>query len=142
MRELNELAMLYVPLYNSSKSVSEILKEVVTLAKDAFTDIEVCEKVILLSALVSNKFIPDEEFQEIWEEIYMLIDEIKILKYAKMDGVNEGLERGRQEGRQEEKVDLVQNALREKLPVESIASIFGLSIEEIRIIEQEKIEKK
>ena len=73
MRELNELAMLYVPLYNSSKSVSEILKEVITLAKDAFTDIEVYEKVILLSALVSNKFIPDEEFQEIWEEIYMLM---------------------------------------------------------------------
>ena len=149
---INELELLYLPLYNKSTgTVGGMLKKVIALTKEIFSD-EMRQNIMLLAALISNKFIPDEEFQEIWEEIHMLIDEIKILKYAKRDGVREGLERGRseglkrghnqglkrgrQEGQQENQQTVVRKSLQEKLPIEIISSISGMSIEDIQAIEK------
>ena len=47
------------------------------------------------------------------------------------DARYEGRQQGLQEGRQEEKFDVARNALREKLPVVTVAKLTGLSLDEI-----------
>ena len=75
----------------------------------------------------------------------MLIDEIKILKYAKRDGVKEGLELGRKEGlqkgRQENQQTVVRKSLQEKLPIEIISNISGMSIDDIQAIKKSESDK-
>jgi predicted transposase/invertase (TIGR01784 family) len=53
------------------------------------------------------------------------------------DAYGQGLLEGRQEGRQEEKLEIVRNALLEKMPMETIARLTGLSIEGITRIAAE-----
>ena len=121
---------------------------IVCIAPKAISDSEKREKVLFLAMLIANKFIPEQEFNKIWEEIRMIIDEIKVLKYAKLDGMKEGLEKGLEQGlekgleqgRYEEKIEIVQKALKKKLPVEVIANISGLTIEEAQTIEKESFE--
>ena len=50
------------------------------------------------------------------------------------DARYEGLQEGRQEGRQEGLQGVVRNALREKMPMENIARLTGLSLEEIKAL--------
>jgi predicted transposase/invertase (TIGR01784 family) len=49
---------------------------------------------------------------------------------ARYEGRQEGLQEGRQEGRQEGIYSVAENALRENMPVETVARLTGLSIEE------------
>jgi len=46
--------------------------------------------------------------------------------------INEAQRKGLQEGRQEEKIELARNLLREKSPVDFIAKVTGLTLEEIK----------
>ena len=56
------------------------------------------------------------------------------LQEGRQEGRLEGLQEGRQEGRQEGIYGVVENALREKMPVETIARLTGLSLDEINRI--------
>ena len=49
----------------------------------------------------------------------------------------EGIREGREEGRQDEKIELVKSALQEGFPIESIALITKLDVNDVRRIEQE-----
>jgi predicted transposase/invertase (TIGR01784 family) len=51
---------------------------------------------------------------------------------ARYEGRQEGLQAGEQKGRQEEKLGLARNLLREKMPVETIVRLTGLSFEDVK----------
>ena len=51
---------------------------------------------------------------------------------ARYEGRQEGLQEGRQEGLQEGKLEVARNALREKLPLETVVKLTGLSLEEVK----------
>jgi predicted transposase/invertase (TIGR01784 family) len=53
-------------------------------------------------------------------------------KEGLQEGLQEGLRKGLQDGRQEEKFEVARNALREKLPVETIMKLTGLSLDEVK----------
>ncbi|MDR1242740.1 MAG: Rpn family recombination-promoting nuclease/putative transposase [Deltaproteobacteria bacterium] len=46
-------------------------------------------------------------------------------------GLQKGLQEGLQKGRQEERIEVARNALREKLPVETVVKLTGLSLNEV-----------
>ncbi|MDR2390244.1 MAG: Rpn family recombination-promoting nuclease/putative transposase [Planctomycetota bacterium] len=50
---------------------------------------------------------------------------------GRQEGLREGEQKGRQEGLREGKREIVRNALREKLPLETIGKLTGLSLEEV-----------
>ncbi|KAA6343205.1 hypothetical protein EZS27_009111, partial [termite gut metagenome] len=65
---------------------------------------------------------------------------------AKEEGIEEGIEKGKMEGKIEGKIErnkeIVLNAHRSALPVETISSITGLSQEEIQVIIQQDKPKR
>ena len=55
-------------MYNGeNKSVAEMMKMIVCIAPKAISDSEKREKVLFLAMLIANKFIPEQEFNKIWE---------------------------------------------------------------------------
>ena len=87
---VNELEVVYLPLYNSSsKTVVQFLEEVVALAPRISADREHSQKMILLSALLTNKFISDSEYAKLWEGIKMVIEELKLFQFARADAIAE-----------------------------------------------------
>jgi predicted transposase/invertase (TIGR01784 family) len=56
---------------------------------------------------------------------------------GKQEGKQEGLQEGRQEGRQEVKLEIAVNALRERIPVEAVAKLTGMTIDELKQIAAE-----
>jgi len=73
--EINELELIYVPLmYNESRSVAELLKLVVSMAKKIEMNPEKREKILLISTLVANKFVPEKEFQKILGGKFKIFD--------------------------------------------------------------------
>ena len=117
---INELELIYAPLYNSSnKSVAQLLKEVMQLAPKAANDKSEYEKIIILSALLTNKFISEVDFKRVWEEIRMVLEELNLMKYAKSRYVRE------------EKEKIAINLLEQGLGIEIIMKATGLTQEEI-----------
>ena len=53
---------------------------------------------------------------------------------GRLEGIQEGIQKGREEGQKESALTLVKNALQQGLDLPTIASITGLSIEEIQTI--------
>ena len=60
-------------------------------------------------------------------------DEVARRKYAFQTGKQEG----RQEGRQEERQDMARRLLLEKDPIEKVAKVTGLSLDEVKILASE-----
>ena len=54
----------------------------------------------------------------------------------KNNGLKEGREEGIKEGKKEEKIEIVQKLLEEKMPIEFIEKITGLSKQEIHVIKE------
>jgi predicted transposase YdaD len=59
------------------------------------------------------------------------------LQEGRMAGLQEGRKAGLQEGRQEERLTVAVNALRKRIPVETVAEITGLPVEEVHQIAAE-----
>jgi predicted transposase/invertase (TIGR01784 family) len=53
---------------------------------------------------------------------------------AEASAHNKGLQKGLQKGRQEERIEVARNALREKLPEETVVKLTGLSLEEVKYL--------
>ncbi len=72
-------------------------------------------------------------------------NEASALRHARNEGRNEGRIEGRNEGRlegmsegeQKGKINVVRNALREKMPIEIIARLTGLSVPEVEQLANE-----
>lgn len=58
-------------------------------------------------------------------------DEAQALHHARQEGRQEGIWEGRQEGISERNIEIVQNALQMKMPIEDIAKLTGLTCEEV-----------
>ena len=141
---VNELELIYLPLYKSKyKSIVEMVTEVITLAREATDDISIYQKIVVLTALVTNKFIKEEEYKALWEEIRMIIDEIKILKFARQDGIEEGIEQGIEQGivrgieQGFQQVFNVNKMLKKGKAIDEISKETGMSEEQILKIKDE-----
>ena len=117
---INELELIYAPLYNSSnKSVAQLLKEVMQLAPKAIVDEKESQKIMLLSVLLTNKFVSADEL----EAINMVLEEIKAFKLAES--------KGREKGSREEKEKIAINLLRKGFDLITISEATDLTQEEI-----------
>ena len=59
------------------------------------------------------------------------------LREGLREGREEGREEGRGEGREDEKIEVIKNALQEGIPIETIAVITQLDVDDVRRIEQQ-----
>lgn len=59
------------------------------------------------------------------------LEQTRVYQEAKEEGIEEGIERGIEQG----KMDVALNLLRRNFPVEEIAEITGLSIEQIQTLQ-------
>ena len=58
-------------------------------------------------------------------------------KSALLTARDEGIKKGKEEGRKEEKLEIAKNLLKEKIPIEKIAKITGLSEKELKELTSE-----
>ena len=133
---VNELELIYLPLYNgNSKTVAQRLKEVIVLAPQVAKDKNQSQKLMLLASLLTNKFVPEEEYQEIWEGIKMLAEELFIIKFARADGIAEGKAEGIAEGEArgitEEKRRLALKLLQRGYDVATILELVEITEDEL-----------
>jgi hypothetical protein len=78
---VNALEVIYLPLYRSAtKSVKEMTLEVVRMAPKVTAEQDKREKIILLTALVVNKFLNSGDYREIWEAVRMIYKDDKFLQ--------------------------------------------------------------
>ena len=127
------LELLYLPLYKSStKSVVQLLKEVIAIVPKVTDDIHEQQKMILLSALISNKFISESEIEELWEAITMFVEEIKILKVTRDKALEQGIQEGIERGIEEGKTEIAINMLNEGSDMVFIQKVTGLDLATIK----------
>ena len=132
---VNELELIYLPLYHSKyKNVAEMLEQVVELAPLISESREENEKIMIMSAVLTNKFIDEGDFSKIWEAIKMYVDDLLIIKFAKEDAKKEGKAEGKAEGKTEGKTEVVISMLKNGLDIETIAKYTELPIGEVEKI--------
>lgn len=122
---INELELIYLPLYYSKyKNVAEMLEQVVELAPQVSDSKEDNEKIMILSAVLSNKFMNENDFEKIWEAIKMYVDDLLLVKFAKKDAKTEGVN------------EIVVKMLKKGLDTEIVAEYTDLPVEEIERIKE------
>jgi hypothetical protein len=126
---VNELEMIYLPLYHSKdKSVAELFEKVITLAPKVSSNIENNQNIMLLSALLCNKFIPGPEYKRIWEVIRMYVDELFIVKMAKEEARKEA----RKEARDEKALEDAKAMLEEGDSLDKIARVIKFPLDVLK----------
>ena len=125
---VNELEVIYLPLYYSKyKNVAEMLEQVVEMAPKISEFKADNEKIMVLSAVLANKFIDANDFGKIWEAIKVYMDDLLIVKFAKEEAKKEG----RIEGRIEGKIEVALSMLKKGLDIETIAECTNLTVDEV-----------
>jgi predicted transposase/invertase (TIGR01784 family) len=94
--------------------------------------------VVWINSALLNRLMPQERIPEVndLEEMETMLAE-RVDEWTekwKMEGLQQGIQKGEQKGRQAEKLAVAVNALREKIPPETIAKLTGLSVYEIEQI--------
>ena len=92
---INELLLIYLPLYGSSsgKTTSELLDTAIKLTVKATRDDETkMEKIHSLVILLSSTFVADEEFNRILEENSMYLENNRAIRLLEKRGMTRGLE--------------------------------------------------
>jgi len=118
---VNPLEIIYAPLYNSiNKSVVGLFKEAAALVPQAIKDEAEHLKIIVLSMVLTNKFVSADEM----EELYMVLEELKIVKYAEEKGIEKGIEK------------VAKNLLNQGLDTAAIAKATGLTVEKLKELQQ------
>ena len=134
--KINEIELIYLPLYKSvDKTVVQLFEEVIQLVPKVTDDREKKQKIILLAALLTNKFISGDEYKRLWEEIEMVLEDIKLIKVGRDLAREEGREEGVREGIKEGKFEIVEKMLKAGLAIEQIIAMSGLSEEEVKEIQ-------
>jgi len=129
---VNELEVIYLPLYYSKyKNVAEMLEQVVEMAPKISEFKADNEKIMVLSAVLANKFIDANDFGKIWEAIKVYMDDLLIVKFAKEEAKKEGKIEGRIEGRIEGKIEVALSMLKKGLDIETIAECTNLTVDEV-----------
>ena len=123
---VNEIELVYLPLYKSSKTVAELFKEVTELAPRVIADKSKQRKLVLLAALVANKFMDEKEYEQLWEAMEMNTeDEIIILKVAK------------KVARKKEKRNIAKQLLKKGIAFDVIVEATALTVQELSTIREE-----
>jgi len=93
------------------------------------------ELIELISIIVTRK-LPELTEQEI-EEMLELTPLEKTKPYQ--EGRQEGLQEGLQEGRQEERREIARNLLRDRMPLEKVAQLTGLTLDEVQQLQLQRL---
>ena len=122
---VNELEIIYLPLFKSVKHSPEyLLQEAVILVRQLKEmDEDRKLKIVALALMVSNKFVDNEKLNKIWEVAKMM--KLKILEVAEEIGREQGIEQG---------VDLSTNIIRDLLnnvSVNEVATRYHVTIERV-----------
>ena len=101
--------------------------------------IEALEVSVMNEAIEAYRHVAaTDEFKEIERLRYRARhNEASALRHARNEGRNEGRLEGMSEGEQKGKINVVRNALREKMPIEIIARLTGLSVPEVEQLANE-----
>jgi len=89
--EVNELEMIYLSLYNKSRTTAELLKEAVPLVPKIKKESHDQQKMIILMLLAANKFLTKNELTKILEENHMDVRELKFIQVLEEMGLNKVL---------------------------------------------------
>ena len=127
---INDLQLIYLPLYGSNRNPVQIIRDVVDVAKKAYANSDHARDVVMMSFVAANKVISKDEIRDLWEEIIMSISDLKIVQVA----VEKTEERMRAET--EEKVKAVRAETIRKMkakgyPCNEIGEIVNLSTKEV-----------
>ena len=139
--EINELEVIYLPLFGSEKyTVVELLMESLHLINASNMEERQKLKVSALTLVLSNKIVDKDVLEELWRRIKMM--GVKILDYAIEQTMKEGLEKGREQGEKRglekgEKIGKVKLLLEDGFTKEKIAEKLKLPVREVEeIIDQ------
>lgn len=133
--EINVLELIFLPLMDSERRIVDMVKEAIDCEQKLNFDKPKMSKVIAMTLAVVDKFLADQEIEEIWGEYKML----KIFKYAEEKGEEKGIEIGKEEEREKaekEKREMVKKMLEKDIEIEEVAEISGLSKEEIEELQK------
>ena len=95
------------------------------MAKSKNEEIEKAKKEL-------EKLAMNPEDRELYElRLKAIRDEMNIRYSGYIDGMAEGESKGRAEGKAEEKTEIAKNLLKKQMPIQDIAEVTGLNLEEI-----------
>ena len=116
--KLNELEIIYLPLFKSERyKPEELLLESIRLINAAQIENNQKRKISALAIVLSNKLVDADKLEELWKELVMM--DIKILDYAEKKG-----DRKRQ-------IKTAENFLKMGLSIEQVAQGSEMSEKEI-----------
>ena len=142
-REINELELIYLPLFGSKEfSPTELFKESTAIIKDLNIEDERRMKLFALSVVLAGKVVDKAQLELFWEEVKLMNN--VILEYAEERGIKLGEERGMKLGEErgiklgEERgiklgeEETARRMLAKGYDLEEIAEVTGVSLERLR----------
>lgn len=110
--------------------LTEINEKTYEVPEDLLDSPEIRKAVTVLE---ESAFTPEQllGYEKFWDIISV---EKTLYSSAERKGMEKGMEKGMKKGKKEEQFRIARNALRQKLPIEMISQLTGLSIEEIETI--------
>ena len=129
---VNPLEVVYMPLYNNSgMTYEEVYKSIIEIIPKITPDKNEQDMLLILSALLANKFVETDEYKRILGAIKVSLAENKLFMLLK--------EEGREEGREEEARKVAKNLLELGISVDIIKKATGLTDSEIDKLQKELI---
>lgn len=110
------------------------LKHMETLEKMPF---EAQHKIFKrLAEIADSKSLTKEEQEKYDNSMMVMWDNYAVYKHAEEKGIEKGIEKGRKEGKEEGRKEFALKLLAHNFPLDEIANLTDLSIEEIKKLEQ------
>ena len=97
-KKINELELIFLPLYNKYKSTVELLKKTIPLISEVKENINERQKIFLLMILASNKFLTKDELEQVWEANKMGIEDITFFQILEEKAIEKGMKKGMEKG--------------------------------------------
>ena len=125
-REVNELEIIYLPLFASKKlSPTQLFTESSKLIKRLNVNDEERMKLYALSIVLAGKVVEKDQLDKLWEEIKLMRN--AILEYAEERGIKLGEERGKELNAKE----TARRLLAKGYDLEEIAEVTDISVEQL-----------
>ena len=136
-QEINPLEIIYLGLYNgnSNRSMTEMLKETISLLEPQEKNPRVLEQLLSLIFVANGRLLSHQDAKEIMEVMKMKIDDnpamTALQEIFEEEGMAKGLEKGLERGLEKAQTEMAIRALKKGLSLEDIAEITGLSLETV-----------
>ena len=122
---IDELELIYLPLYNSSKSMYDLLDAAIKLAPEIKKDTAELDKLLSLILLQVGRFADEKEFKKVLEANAVILENNVAVKVIEEMGMKKGIEKGMEKGKAEtafemfaDNFSLSQIAKYTKMPIE------------------------